>query len=48
MLSETVELKSAKGITNDLINGYSIRKGEKYLSSGVLQNCLVSISANNF
>ena len=47
-MSETVELKSAKGITNDSINGHSIRKGEKYLSSGVLQNCLVSISAKNF
>ena len=46
MLSEKVELISAKGLTKDLINGYNILKGAKYFSSGVLRNVLVFISAN--
>ena len=45
-LSEKVEIISTKGFPKDLMNGYSILKGAKYFSSGVLQNYLVFISAN--
>ena len=44
-LLENVKLTSTKGLTEDLINGYSILQGSKYFSSGVLQNYLVLISA---
>ena len=32
---------SAKGLTNDLINGYSILNGAKYFVEDGSQNCLV-------
>ena len=35
-LSEKVELIPTKRLTKDLINGYSLLKGAKYFSSGVL------------
>ena len=44
----SVELISTKGLTKDLINGYSILKGAKYFSSGVLQNYLVFVSAKKY
>ena len=47
-LLEKVELISTKGLTKDLINGYSILKGVKYLSSCALQNFLVFISATKY
>ena len=47
-LLENVKLTSTKGLTEDLINGYSILKGSKYFSSGVLQNYLVLISAYKY
>ena len=43
-LSEKVELISTKGLTKDLVNGYSIFKDAK--SSDVLKNYLIFISAN--
>ena len=47
-LSEKVELIPTKGLTKDLINGYSLLKDAKYFSSCVLQNYLVFISANKY
>ena len=37
-----------KGLTKDLINEYSILNCAKHFSSGILQNCLIFISANKY
>ena len=40
---EKVKAISAKGLTKDLINKFSILNGVKYFSSGLFQNYLVFI-----
>ena len=47
-VSVKVELTSTYGFTKDLINKYSILSGEKYFSSGLLQNYSVFISTNEY
>ena len=37
-LSKKVEIISTKGLTNDLVNKFSILYGEKHFSSGIFQN----------
>ena len=44
-LSEKIKAISAKGLTKDLINAFSIFNGAKYFSSGLFQNYLVFILA---
>ena len=46
-LNELKKVKaiSIKGLTNDLINKFGMLNGAKYFSSGIIQNCLVFISA---
>ena len=39
---------SAKGLTKDLIDKFSILNGAKYFSSGLFQNYLVFVSAKNY
>ena len=44
-----LKVKSAKGLTKDLVNGYNIVKGEKYIFfSEILPNYLVFISAKKY
>ena len=37
-----------KGLTNDLINNFSILNGAKCFSSGIFQNYLVLLSAKKY
>ena len=39
---------SRKGLTNDLINKFSILNGAKYFSSGMFQNYLVFIPVKKY
>ena len=39
---------SAKGLTKDLIDKFSILNGAKYFSSGLFQNYLVFVPAKNY
>ena len=43
-----VKAISTKGLTKYLINKFSVLNGAKYLSSGIFQNCLVSIEAKKY
>ena len=47
-LSETVKAISAKGLTKDLINKFSILNRARYFSSGIFQNYLVFIPAKKY
>ena len=47
-LLKQVKAISTKGLTKDLIEKFSILNGAKYFSSGILQNYLVFIPANNY
>ena len=44
---QKIKAISKKGLTKDLFNKFSIINGAKYLSSGMFQSCLVSITAKN-
>ena len=39
---------SAKGLTKDLIDKFSILNGAKYFSSGLFQNYLVFVPTKNY
>ena len=47
-LSKTVKAISAKGLTKDLINKFSILNGANYFSLGIFQNFLVFIPAKKY
>ena len=47
-LSKKVKAISAKGLTKDLIDKFSILNGAKFFSSGIFQNYLVFIPANKY
>ena len=45
MNSQKVKAISTKGLTEDLINKFSVLNAAKYFSSGIFQNYLLFISA---
>ena len=47
-LSKTVKAISAKGLTKDLINKFSILNGANYFSLGIFQNFLVFIPPKKY
>ena len=47
-LLKKVKAISIKGLTNDLINNFSILNGAKCFSSGIFQNYLVLLSAKKY
>ena len=47
-LSEKVRAISTKGLTKDIINGYKILNGARYLSSGVFQKYLIFSSNEKY
>ena len=47
-LSKKVKAVSTKGLTEDLINKFSILNGAKHFSSGIFQNYLVFILAKKY
>ena len=47
-ISEKAKAISAKGLTKDLINKYSILNGAKYFYLGILQNYFVFVSAKTY
>ena len=45
---QKAKVKSKKGITKDLINGFSILNEQKYFSGRIFKICLVFIPANKY